>query len=204
MPSRVLVHLPEPEPPQLVDYPPRRPARGEEFPTGWTVADYHLVVGGPRRRDLRIRGVGDPAPRRVANGRPATPVRPRSWSRGAWLPSPKHHQSLPVSLPRADWRNIGRSWAERHSRSRDRGGGALRSDVPQPGATPNRYGRDSPRSGWVVERTGGAPPAAVRAGPQGEQTRAGSLYLSRRILVSLAGRRIPLPRSRGGPRLSRP
>ena len=45
MPSRVLVHLPEPEPPQLVDCPPRRPARGEEFPTGWTVADYHLVVG---------------------------------------------------------------------------------------------------------------------------------------------------------------
>ena len=32
MPSRVLVHLPPPEPPQLVDRPPRRPARGDEFP----------------------------------------------------------------------------------------------------------------------------------------------------------------------------
>ena len=47
MTSRVLIHLPEPEPPQLVDGPPQRPARGEEFPTGWTVADYHL-----ERRDL--------------------------------------------------------------------------------------------------------------------------------------------------------
>ena len=45
MPSRVLVHLPPPEPPQLVDRPPRRPARGEEFPTGWTVADYQLERG---------------------------------------------------------------------------------------------------------------------------------------------------------------
>jgi hypothetical protein len=45
MPSRVLVHLPEPEPPTLVDRPPARPARGEEFPPGWTVADFHLVRG---------------------------------------------------------------------------------------------------------------------------------------------------------------
>ena len=45
MPSRVLIHLPEPEPPQLVDRPPRRPARGEEFPCGWTVADYNLAIG---------------------------------------------------------------------------------------------------------------------------------------------------------------
>jgi hypothetical protein len=45
MPSRVLVHLPPPEPPRLVDRPPRRPARGEEFPTGWTVADYQLERG---------------------------------------------------------------------------------------------------------------------------------------------------------------
>ena len=45
MPSRVLVHLPPPEPPQLVDRPPRRPARGEEFPIGWTVADYQLERG---------------------------------------------------------------------------------------------------------------------------------------------------------------
>ncbi len=45
MPSRVLVHLPDPEPPVLVDAPTRRPARGEEFPEGWTVADYNLAVG---------------------------------------------------------------------------------------------------------------------------------------------------------------
>jgi hypothetical protein len=45
MPSRVLVHLPPPDPPQLVDRPPRRPARGEEFPSGWTVADYQLERG---------------------------------------------------------------------------------------------------------------------------------------------------------------
>ena len=45
MPSRVLVHLPPPEPPRLVDCPPRRPARGEEFPAGWTVADYQLERG---------------------------------------------------------------------------------------------------------------------------------------------------------------
>ena len=45
MPSRVLVHLPPPEPPRLVDRPPRRPARGEEFPIGWTVADYQLERG---------------------------------------------------------------------------------------------------------------------------------------------------------------
>ena len=41
---RVLIHLPPPEPPQLVDSPPRRPARGEEFPVGWTVADYNLIA----------------------------------------------------------------------------------------------------------------------------------------------------------------
>ena len=45
MPSRVLVHLPAPEPPQVVGVPERRPARGEEFPTGWTVADYNLARG---------------------------------------------------------------------------------------------------------------------------------------------------------------
>jgi len=45
MPSRVLVHPPPPDPPRLVDRPPRRPARGEEFPTGWTVADYQLERG---------------------------------------------------------------------------------------------------------------------------------------------------------------
>jgi hypothetical protein len=45
MPSRVLVHPPPPAPPRLVDRPPRRPARGEEFPTGWTVADYQLERG---------------------------------------------------------------------------------------------------------------------------------------------------------------
>jgi len=45
MPSRVLVHLPDPEPPTLADRPPQRPARGEEFPEGWTVADYQLQRG---------------------------------------------------------------------------------------------------------------------------------------------------------------
>jgi hypothetical protein len=45
MPSRVLVHLPDPEPPRVVESPPRRPARGEEFPAGWTVADYNLAIG---------------------------------------------------------------------------------------------------------------------------------------------------------------
>ena len=45
MPSRVLVHRPPPDPPNLADVPPRRPARGEEFPLGWTVADYNLVAG---------------------------------------------------------------------------------------------------------------------------------------------------------------
>ena len=41
----VLVHLPEPEPPLFVDAPPKRPARGEEFPEGWMVADYNLTLG---------------------------------------------------------------------------------------------------------------------------------------------------------------
>ena len=45
MPTRVLIHLPDPDPPQLVDRPDRRPARGEEFPTGWTCADYQLERG---------------------------------------------------------------------------------------------------------------------------------------------------------------
>ena len=45
MPSRILVHLPDPEPPRVVEAPPRRPARGEEFPPGWTVADYNLAIG---------------------------------------------------------------------------------------------------------------------------------------------------------------
>ncbi len=46
MPSRVLVHFPEPDPPRVVECPlPRRPARGEEFPAGYTVADFNLAVG---------------------------------------------------------------------------------------------------------------------------------------------------------------
>jgi hypothetical protein len=45
MPSRVLVHLPDPEPPKLADRPRERPARGEEYPRGWTVADYQLQRG---------------------------------------------------------------------------------------------------------------------------------------------------------------
>ena len=45
MPSRVLVHLPDPRLPEVVQTPERRPARGEEFPPGWTVADYNLARG---------------------------------------------------------------------------------------------------------------------------------------------------------------
>lgn len=45
MPSRVLVHLPPPDPPRLAERPLKRPARGEEYPTGWTVADYQLEQG---------------------------------------------------------------------------------------------------------------------------------------------------------------
>ena len=45
MPSRVLVHWPDPEPPTLVDRPPNRPDRGEECPTGWIVANYSLIRG---------------------------------------------------------------------------------------------------------------------------------------------------------------
>ena len=41
----VLVHLPEPAPPTLVERPAQRPARGEEFPAGWMVADYNLTLG---------------------------------------------------------------------------------------------------------------------------------------------------------------
>jgi hypothetical protein len=46
MPSRVLVHFPEPAAPALVELSlPSRPNRGEEFPTGWTVCDLQLVPG---------------------------------------------------------------------------------------------------------------------------------------------------------------
>ena len=46
MPSRVLVHYPEPAPPEILPRPaPNAPARGEEFPPGWTVGDYDLVRG---------------------------------------------------------------------------------------------------------------------------------------------------------------
>jgi hypothetical protein len=46
MPSRVLVHFPEPAAPELVELSvPSRPKRGEEFPTGWTVCDLQLVAG---------------------------------------------------------------------------------------------------------------------------------------------------------------
>ena len=52
----VLVHLPEPEPPTLVDRPPERPARGDEFPSGWKVADYNLALGeyGGRQYDYEV------------------------------------------------------------------------------------------------------------------------------------------------------
>ena len=46
MPSRVLVHLPEPATPTIADLSSsERPARGDEFPDGWTVCDYNLVAG---------------------------------------------------------------------------------------------------------------------------------------------------------------
>jgi len=45
MPPRVLIHLPEPEPPRLVDRPPRRPSVGEEFLPGWKACDYSLIRG---------------------------------------------------------------------------------------------------------------------------------------------------------------
>ena len=45
MPSRVLVHFPEPAAPGLVESPQSHPKRGDEFPTGWTVCDLHLVRG---------------------------------------------------------------------------------------------------------------------------------------------------------------
>ena len=45
MPPGVLVHFPEPDPPKIVDRPAERPARGEEYPPGWTVADYSLIQG---------------------------------------------------------------------------------------------------------------------------------------------------------------
>ena len=45
MPSRVLVHYPEPAPPTLVDRPEGKPVRGAEYPPGWTIADFNLVRG---------------------------------------------------------------------------------------------------------------------------------------------------------------
>jgi hypothetical protein len=46
MPSRVLVHFPEPATPKVVDRsPPDRPAIGEEFLPGWKACDYNLVRG---------------------------------------------------------------------------------------------------------------------------------------------------------------
>ena len=44
-PGRVLVHLPEPDPPRLIDKPPRRPAVGEELFPGWTACDYSMIRG---------------------------------------------------------------------------------------------------------------------------------------------------------------
>jgi hypothetical protein len=46
MPSRVLVHYPEPATPHVETcWFTGRPPRGEEFPPGWTVCDYNLVRG---------------------------------------------------------------------------------------------------------------------------------------------------------------
>jgi len=42
MPSRVLVHYPEPAPPEVVDRPEGKPVRGTEYPPGWTIADFLL------------------------------------------------------------------------------------------------------------------------------------------------------------------
>jgi hypothetical protein len=44
MPSRALVHFPEPATPTIVELTlSARPARGDEFPAGWTVCEYNLV-----------------------------------------------------------------------------------------------------------------------------------------------------------------
>ena len=40
---RILVHLPEPNPPRLIDCPSRRPAVGEELLPGWKACDYSLI-----------------------------------------------------------------------------------------------------------------------------------------------------------------
>jgi hypothetical protein len=45
MPSRILIHPPEPELPRLVDLPARRAAIGEEVLPGWKACDYSLIRG---------------------------------------------------------------------------------------------------------------------------------------------------------------
>lgn len=45
MPSRILIHPPEPEPPRLVDRPPIRPSIGEELLPGWKACEYSLIRG---------------------------------------------------------------------------------------------------------------------------------------------------------------
>jgi len=54
MPSRVLVHFPEPAAPALVELSSPRPKRGDELPSGWTVCDLHLVRGEFEGREYRF------------------------------------------------------------------------------------------------------------------------------------------------------
>lgn len=41
--GRILVHLPQPAPPRLIDKPATRPPIGEELLPGWKVCDYSLI-----------------------------------------------------------------------------------------------------------------------------------------------------------------
>ena len=45
MPSRILVHLPDPEPPRVVEAPPASSCPRRGVPPGSTVADYNLAIG---------------------------------------------------------------------------------------------------------------------------------------------------------------
>jgi hypothetical protein len=45
MPSRILIHPPEPDPPRLAALPPKRPAVGDLLLPGWKACDYSLIRG---------------------------------------------------------------------------------------------------------------------------------------------------------------
>ena len=90
MPSRVLVHFPEPATPKVVDRsPPDRPAIGEEFLPGWKACDYNLVRGG-------MGGARNTATRSGSCPSRATPrhrhhSRTRPWRRLPHQPPPHRH-----------------------------------------------------------------------------------------------------------------